>query len=172
MVGVEGDLRFDFSSAIKWRKFDDPTHGLSHCMKAVDFIVEVEHALLFVEVKDPQHPSAKRKDRDEFVKRLQSTKLILENLVPKCRDSFLYEHAFKNDHKPVKYLVLIALDSLTEADLLNQTDCLRNHLPVDGPPGNHWPRKFVDGCVMMNLSTWEKHFPQFPVARLSEKTAG
>ena len=39
---TEGDLQITFNNAIVCRKFDDHlAHGLSHCMKAVDFIVEL-----------------------------------------------------------------------------------------------------------------------------------
>ena len=36
-------------------------------------------------------------------------------------------------NKPIHYLVLIAIDSLTEADLLTRTDELKRILPVEGP---------------------------------------
>lgn len=39
-VYVEGNLLFDFSSAVRSTKFDEEgAHGLTHCMKAVDFLV-------------------------------------------------------------------------------------------------------------------------------------
>ena len=44
----EGDLEFDFSDAIDGIKFDDATHCLSHCMKAVDFVVELDEKYLLV----------------------------------------------------------------------------------------------------------------------------
>ena len=39
---TEGELEFVFESAVSARKFDGPDHDLSHCMKAVDFIVEFQ----------------------------------------------------------------------------------------------------------------------------------
>lgn len=45
------------------RKFDDEAaHGLSHCMKAVDFIIELPERLLFVEFKDPENPQTPAKN--------------------------------------------------------------------------------------------------------------
>ena len=39
MTLTEGDLQIIFNNPLNARKFDDPhVHGLSHCMKAVDFI--------------------------------------------------------------------------------------------------------------------------------------
>ena len=54
----EGNLQITINNAIEARKFDDASHGLSHCMKAVDFFVELPDRYLFIEVKDPQAPQA------------------------------------------------------------------------------------------------------------------
>lgn len=54
----EGQCEFVFLDAIDGLKFDEQDksspffHGLSHCMKAVDFVVELPQATLFVEIKD------------------------------------------------------------------------------------------------------------------------
>lgn len=54
---VEDDLEFNFTDAKSVRKFDDKNHGLlNHGMSAVDFIIELDQAYLFVEVKDPSNP--------------------------------------------------------------------------------------------------------------------
>jgi len=161
----EGNLTFDFDKALCYRKFDGSDHGLSHCMKSVDYIVETKKQLLFVEVKDPQHPKARPENRIEFVKSLQSEELISEHLVPKYRDSFIYEYGYDRVHKPIVFVVLIAIDTLTDADLQSQTDCLVRQLPVAGPPGKPWPQGFVRGCLVMNIETWNRNFPQFPVVR-------
>jgi len=51
---TEGDLQLTINGAIGARKFDDDSsHKLSHCMKAVDFIVEYPDFYLFIELKDP-----------------------------------------------------------------------------------------------------------------------
>ena len=117
---TEGNLQFDFSKARHVRKFDDQKiHGLSHCMKAVDFIVELENRVLFVEVKDPQHPLSRSKDSNRFIEHFLSGQ-IEEDFKYKYRDSFLYEWAANNLSKPVYYLILIALDTLEDADLLTR----------------------------------------------------
>ena len=61
----EADLYFDFSGAIRADKFDGPRHGLSHCMKSVDFVVEWQHQLWLIEVKDPENGSIPEQHRDE-----------------------------------------------------------------------------------------------------------
>jgi len=64
MILTEGDLSFTFNGALSAIQFDDgSTHGLTHCMKAVDFVVEFQDYYLFVEVKDPDHPSAQSQNK-------------------------------------------------------------------------------------------------------------
>ena len=47
-VLTEGDLQIVLTGSVNARKFDDPsTHGLSHCMKAVDFILETDQEIFF-----------------------------------------------------------------------------------------------------------------------------
>ena len=164
-VLTEGNLQLTIGSAAKARKFDDASHGLSHCMKAVDFIIELRDRYLFVEFKDPQSPDVPAEKRDEFVQSFQSGELD-ETLKYKYRDSFLYEWAKGRADKPVHYLVLIAVDSLSDAYLTTRREALERKLPLRGPKSAPWPRPIVRGCGVFNIATWNKHFPQYPVERL------
>lgn len=56
-VFYEGTRCFDFTQAQDARRFDDASHGLSHCMKAVDFIAESKDHILLIEVKDFEAPN-------------------------------------------------------------------------------------------------------------------
>ena len=147
-----------------WR-FDDESHGLSHCMKAIDFIVEFPDRYLFLEFKDPQHPQAPQQDRDKFIREFQSGELD-EDLKYKYRDSFLYEWAAGRVHKPVYYFVLIAADFLTHADLTTRTDALARILPLHGPSSGSWTHQIVENCAVFNLDSWNQHIPQCQVSRL------
>jgi len=50
IVLTERDLQIKLPAGAACRKFDDgATHGLTHCMKAVDFVVELEDRILFIE---------------------------------------------------------------------------------------------------------------------------
>ena len=91
----EGELVFDFSAATTADQFDDEnTHKLSHCMKAVDFIVEWVNEFWFIEVKDPSNskiPSEfKREKLREFIAKIDNETLFSNELGPKIKDSFLY----------------------------------------------------------------------------------
>jgi len=163
----ERGIQIEFSSALNGRKFDGgATHGLSHCMKAVDFIVELPHQILFVEVKDPPDPASLPPHvKADYVKGLLSGAEDAD-FYYKYRDSFLYEWAADRTDKPIYYLVLVAFDRLTAADLLARTDALKRKLPVSEAAPADWQHSLVAGCSVFNLAAWNKALPAFPAQRV------
>jgi hypothetical protein len=163
----EGDLRLTPTGGAIGRRFDhDATHELSHCMKAVDFIVELDDRVLFIEFKDPENPNARDKNSNKFVEKFLSGTLD-GDLTAKFRDTFLYEWACNRMDKPIYYLVLIALSRLDAAALMNRTDSLRRRLPVRANGASSWMRPLVEDCAVMNLETWNRSLPHLPISRLS-----
>ncbi len=166
MTLSEGNLEMDIPGVLCGGRFDGAGHRLSHCMKAVDFVLELADRFLFIEVKDPQHPRGTPRDCNAFTERLHSGALD-EDLKYKYRDSFLYEWAAGRADKPIHYLVLIAVDALDAAQLANRTSSLERKLPLRGPDGRPWIRPVVRFCAVFNLVSWNRHFPQYPVRRVS-----
>lgn len=165
-VLAEDDLQITLPATVSGRKFDDETaHGLSHCMKAVDFIIELQDRVLFVEFKDPENPKAHAKNRDAFIQKFMSGQIDTD-LKTKYRDSWLYEWAQGRVEKPITYLVLLGASMLSGADLLARTEALKRQLPMAGPGDQPWKQAFVAGCAVMNLAAWNKALPQFPVSRV------
>ncbi|HPA47756.1 MAG TPA: hypothetical protein PK395_18480 [bacterium] len=164
-VLTEGNLRISVPSNVKARRFDDGnTHGLTHCMKAVDFILELKDRYLFIEIKDPEHPQANPKNRQAFIHEFIAGQ-IDEDLKYKYRDTFLYEWACEKADKPIYYLVLLAMSGLTEADLSAKTDDLKRKIPLLNPSSKIWKRRIVEDVIVFNLSTWNKHLKKFPIQR-------
>ena len=157
-----------FRSVLDARKFDDDGHGLrmSHCMKAVDFIVERSDCYLFVEFKDLQDPGIPAQNQQGVVQKFLRGKFD-EDLRYKYRDSFLCEWAEGRAGKPVDDLVQVGLDSLTESALVARTDDLKRKLPLPKSKSNPWARPFVRSCTVFNLASWNSILPDFPVNRLS-----
>ena len=163
---IEGDLKVMLPEAT--RKFDDNNHGLSHCMKAVDFVVEFENKIIFVELKDIDSPSAiENKDKTKFLTKFLSGGVDSE-LQYKYRDSYLYELASGRANKPIYFYVLIGSETLSDADLLARTDALKRNLPVYGANSKPWKKPFVAGCAVMNLLAWNKALPMYPASRVSQ----
>lgn len=165
-VLVEDNLQLTLPATVIGRKFDDQnTHNLSHCMKAVDFIVELEDRVLFIEFKDPENPEALPAQSAEFIDKFRSGNIDAD-LKTKYRDSWLYEWAQGRTKKPITYLVLIGASTLSAAELLARTDALKRQIPVLGPGDRPWVKPFVTGCAVMNIAAWNKALPQFPVSRV------
>lgn len=157
-VSADG-FDFDFTDAIDAFIFDEkdnakPTyHGLSHAMKAVDLIVELEEAYYFIEVKDFNAPNDYH-GRDHF-------NHLREVLKYKYRDTFLYRWAENKIEKPIYYLCLLTLDNALISRMIKE---IRIHLPIGRPVGR-WEREIIHGAAVLNEDRWNKRYPQWPVSR-------
>jgi hypothetical protein len=111
-VADEGNLRFDFTHCGKPIKFDKETYD---GMKAVDFVVDNEAYLLFIEVKDYQNPNAtderRNKDIETLHEAMAQRSLYALEMGSKIKDSLLSCYAEGNQFtKDVIYLLFINLD--------------------------------------------------------------
>lgn len=158
----EGDLEFDFGTAIQETRFDDDAvHGTSSTMKRVDFIVEHQDRFMFVEVKDPDNPMAS--NVPGFRQKLSSGKLIT-SLAGKYRDSLLFHKLAERDTKPIDYIVLLSMSSLDPALLLNKQDELQRSLPHSH---GDWSEPCARACVILNLEQYKRQFGADSVRRIS-----
>lgn len=162
-----GNLEITLPPPPHTRQFDDPTtHGVGECLKRVDFIFEDGDEIVFLEIKDYDHPNASSENRADDYKSFMHSHFDCD-YAQKYRDSFLYEWAFgRHDGKTLKYYVVVGIQ-LSERDLIKRTEGLRRKLPVDGTSIQGWSRNFVTGCGVYNLTTWNKYFPQYPINRVT-----
>jgi len=148
----EGELEFRFPKKASVLRFDGDAHGLSHCMKAVDFIVEFADYYLFVEVKDPQDSRATEERRAAYAAKL-SQPAFPQTLSRKFRDSILYRWAEEKLDKPVRYVVLLVLDSLDAAAYLSLGEALEREIPCSGTPDS-WSRPLAARSAVLSLEAW------------------
>ena len=167
LVRQERDLEITINNATDARKFDEPGSPKPGQMKAVDFIVEYPDRYVFIEFKDPQHPDSNLTSYEELSAYYQSENIDQE-LVYKYRDSLLYEWAAGRAERDVYYLVLIAIEHLTTADLDKKKRDLDRKLPVG--IASSWEKSIVSGCGVFNLASWNEQFPNLRVRRLSSQT--
>ncbi|HIE39950.1 MAG TPA: hypothetical protein EYP76_00780 [Thiomicrorhabdus sp.] len=159
---TERHFEFDFSSAIDAFKFDETNnnlwnyHGLSDCMKAVDFIIECEDKWVFIEVKDYKVPN--QSCPTDFSQQEEKDKL-LKNLVGKYRDTFLYRWAEGKIDKPVQYICLINIEKPLVSYLMNE---LQRKLPA-GKKGLRWRYGIAQSAVVVNIESWNEKFSDWPV---------
>ena len=160
---TEDDLQVTFNNVVHARRFDDSSHGLSHCMKVVDFVVELHDRYLFIEFKDPENPNIPTQNRAAAIRNLQNSEFG-EDLKYKFRDTFLYEWAAGRADKPVDYFVLIAVN---DRPLLSRRfDLLERNLPQKLPPSVSWIQPIVHRCGVFNIADWNTEFPDYQVSRL------
>ena len=168
---TEGDLRIDITDKAHVRRFDDEaTHPLSHCMKAVDFIIEWEDRYWFVELKDPQNPNAREEARSQFADKLRRAQLDTD-FVYKYRDTLLYEWAAGRTQKPITYMVLISLDTLDPPLLLTRQDDLRRKLPAADQGAPEWRYPIATDCLVFNIDAWNHHLGDKAAIRREVRTA-
>jgi hypothetical protein len=161
MVLIEKKLRFEIMNAARAFRFDDQDrasqtfHGLSHCMKAVDFVVEFQDRCFFIEVKDPPHEGIYESDKakDDLV----------ADLVRKFRDTFLYRWAEGEMGKPIYFLCLVELENVHAQVLMRR---LETQLPTKKIPAR-WKNSLVEGCLVSNIKTWNKAFPNIQITRVT-----
>ena len=158
-IEVDG-FDFDFTDAIDVFVFDEADrtkpryHGLSHAMKAVDLVVELENAYLFVEVKDFHSPEDYQ-GGDHFDH-------LRETLKGKYRDSWLYRWAENKVDKPIRYLCLLTLENALISRMNKE---MQKQLPP-GMPVPRWQRSIAEACVVLNLKRWNSKFSAWPVSRI------
>ncbi|WP_145980930.1 hypothetical protein [Magnetospirillum sp. ME-1] len=177
----EKDVKIDFSDALNVLEFDDnrrkeKTYGLSHCMAAVDFIVEWDKYYWFVEIKDPETSTALsdeirhagcKKVIDEF----HSGNLISKNLAPKIKDSFIYTKLQKTiDDKPIFYMVLLGISSLNEPIANHLATKLKHGCGFFGPHNKGWESPYLRDVIVLNIAQWNRTFPHCPITRTSPPT--
>lgn len=169
----ERDIEFEFTDAIDALVFDQMKsnqpnyHGIGE-MHRVDFIVEFDEAIVFVEVKDPGNPKAQEKGLKEFQEKLNDGTLS-SAFASKFIDSFFYRWAEDRLSKTIYYLNLVTLDS----ELLpNLSDEIAGKLSPSGKSSPRWQRHPVQNCQVFNIQTWNENFPKWPVTRLAAAAAG
>jgi len=164
---IEGSIQITLPDNCSALRFDGERHGLSHCMKAVDFVIETPAARIFLEIKDP-YQSGRSDVVRAYTEKLLRNSLDSE-LCYKYRDSWLYLFADGNQREPSYYFILIALDELSSDALVNRSQSLGKKIPLRGPRGD-WSRPFVDQCFMFNLEGWNRNFPQLYARRVTGRT--
>lgn len=161
MIVTADGFQFDFQDALDAFIFDEQNsgsanfHGLSHAMKAVDLVVELENDYLFVEVKDLNNSSVDYSDSNCF-------NYLRESLKYKYRDSFLYRWAEDKVNKPIRYLCLLNLEN---ALLLRMNKEIKRQLPL-GKANARWLKSIAESCAVLNQERWNQNFPKWPVQKV------
>ena len=168
----EYGLEIDFTDAQHVLKFDqnDPAYPEFHDlqnMPRVDFVVELQDSIYFIEVKDPGRPDAVDVGGTKLLKKIENGTLEA-SLIEKYLFSFFFRWAEDKLGKSVHYVSLITLES---AMLLPILDRLEKQLAHLSKPSVRWTRLPLASLQVHNIETWTDVFPQWPVTRIHAATA-
>lgn len=169
----ENGLQIDFVGAKHAMKFDqnDPDHPEFHDlqnMPRVDFIVEMEDSIYFIEVKDPGRPDAVDVGGTKLLKKIVDGTLEA-SLIEKYLFSFFFRWAERRLEKTVHYVSLITLESPLLQPII---DGLERQLINLSKKSVRWNREPLASCQVHNIETWQAVFPDWPVTRLAAAAAG
>lgn len=165
---AENDLEIDFTNVSVALKFDqtDAAHADFHdigTMPRVDFVVEFNDEIYFVEIKDPGQPNPVDVGNAKLLKKIANGTLEA-SLVEKYLYSFFYRWAEDRLQKSVHYVCLITLESPM---LLPIAEGLEKQLKLLASRSRRWVRKPLASCQVHNIDTWNTVFPDWPVTRRS-----
>ena len=168
----ENGLQIDFFGALSAMKFDqnDPDHPEFHDlqnMPRVDFIVEMEESIYFVEVKDPGRPDAVDVGSKKLLKKIEDGTLEA-SLIEKYLFSFFFRWAERRLEKSVHYISLITLESPLLQPIIEE---LERQLTNLSKKSVRWDREPLASCQVHNIETWQAVFPNWPVTRLAAVVA-
>lgn len=158
----ELDLELTFSEAKAVIHFDDATYHGASTAKRVDFIAEYEGRDIFIEVKDPDDPAAKKPEA--FEEKLKSGELV-QGLSGKFRDTLFFRSIQGKGDREIIYIALIAMEKLDDALLLAKQDELRRSIPLSHVD---WERDCAASCIVLNVAQWKEQFGDHSLRRISE----
>ncbi len=154
-------FEFDFTNALDVFIFDEKDrsspnyHGLTHALKAVDLIVELEEEYAFIEIKDFFDPQ-KYHGSEPF-------NYLREVLKYKYRDTWLYRWAEQKTDKPIKYICLLELENALISRMSKE---VRKQLPVNAKNTTpRWLSEITAGVGVVNFDLWNMRFSAWPVVR-------
>ena len=134
----EGNLILDFSGCRSIKsvaRFDTESEN-ANGLKAVDFEAETSDCLIFIEVKDFQHPSATLERRKADFQMLSDATKKEKNFFTiemgqKIKDSLLRKYSLnKGITKDVVYLLFINADKFSAAERIRLKDKINGHIPT------------------------------------------
>jgi len=166
----ELDLAIAFKNAVAPpMKFDqrDDNHNDFHDlvnMPRVDFVVELDNEVYFIELKDTNRPDAADLGGATFMKKIANGK-VEQSLAEKYLYTFFFRWAESQLNKQVHYVCLITLEDPMVNILADDLATTLRHLLKSS---KRWTRQPLASCQVHSLQSWAEAFPEWPIRRLSD----
>lgn len=162
MKKIVDEYEFDFPLAKNLYKFDEtdnlsPYYHGANMLKAVDVIAEFSKYYLWIEIKHYTDEDIAQMKKEGDQKKSADTynikNYLRNNLVRKCRDTFLYRYAEKKLDKSVIYVCLLNFDSALKSHFRRE---LERHIPLKAPT-KKWKRNIIDGLLVISAEDWDRN---------------
>lgn len=171
----ESGIRFRTQRGGRFWRFDAPCHGLNHSMSAVDFVAfekppGKKARWIFIEVKNPEQPHAREKQKQRFWKEVCGDSSV-SRLARKFWDTFVYMWAVLDGQlSEASYYLLLQVD--TPLALAIQ-DKLRKSLGTEAPHiPLSWQRTPCSEVVVFpSVDEWNKRVRWLRAESTGTKTA-
>ena len=163
----EGQLEFDFSSALRTCQPDkkaEPLSTVAPPLKSVDFYVWYPGLLWLIEVKDPDSTPPKAGAQKAFYSEMKNDALLKEHILPKLYGACAHlaiENVDLTDK--IRCGIVVGLRDLSNADRHMLTDKIDRIVRQIGPKlgfSNDWP-----GTEVHSLESWNDAHPEMKVSR-------
>lgn len=164
----EKDIEIDFAGALNAFRFDQddsnsPEYHDLRNMNRVDFVVETEDLIYFIEVKDPGRADLDDEKRKPILRKLENGDLE-DSYVNKYICTFLFRWAEGKLEKSVRYLILITWEAPL---ILSLNECLQRRFDRIRRKSTRWIRLPLDSCEAHNLDTWNESYPKWKATRVN-----
>lgn len=156
----ESGYRFSFPAVQQAVKADVVNYaGLSF----VDFIVETDSLVYFIEIKNPDNPKAPSKNRDEYLARLQDT-IFPNAVVKKFSDTLLAQLAMgRSFQKPVQYIFILEFGAFSSYERQRLFDKVNHRLPVGLNHKVFTNVALVKNFKLLTIAQFEEQYQEFAV---------
>jgi len=163
---VEGNLVLDARNAQNAFKIDVPEEKFAYYDFAiVDFVIELRSHIVFVELKDPDDPSAKyHTDRKKFVDKFTKKKFN-EKFLRKFRDSFFVLYSYCLNRKPLIGVALIVSEEIGKPERQSVADNIAHRAPIFDFAPEGWECCPFEKIWVLGFDEWNYWFAELPVFR-------
>ncbi|MDV0441731.1 hypothetical protein [Methanorbis furvi] len=166
MVFEESNVRFNFSGAV-WatKSLHDHYRICSNSLlKDVDFIVETQGEIFFVEIKNSAYAGARCPEVFEGEK--IKTDKHCQDIAGKYYHSVLYPLVSR---KEKKYIYLYVLETTSRVDRTSRKlirDKIIKYLPRKFPCMPEGSKSLIDEFDIVSIDEWNRKYSQYPITRL------
>lgn len=168
MYEEKSNFKLKCEDNLNIRKLDREILTYSHCMKNVDFIINLDsiNTVIFLEIKNYKklfNNLATEQEKEDFFSKFNYSKpknkeSYSYDFIQKARDTFIREYSSnKIDNKKIHYYIIINIPGNSESKLRTMENELKNNLPLlEKIDDKLYINPFIHACNIFYSNTWNE----------------